>query len=82
MNALSVKSWVTMWRDFFRECVTEMQENLAFQQEATDEQERSADGYLQMCHDACDKEVLEYLQLVSAGIDTFLQTHPAPKSRL
>lgn len=28
------------------------------------------------------KEVLEYLQLVSVGIDTFLQAHPAPKSRL
>lgn len=24
------------------------------------------------------KEVYEYLQLVSAGIDTFLETHPAP----
>lgn len=28
------------------------------------------------------KEVLEYLQLVSAGIDTFLQAHHASKSRL
>ena len=26
------------------------------------------------------KEVLEYLQLVSAGIDTFLEAHPAPKA--
>lgn len=24
------------------------------------------------------KEVYEYLQLVSAGVDTFLETHPAP----
>lgn len=47
----------------FRECVTEMQDNLAFQQEATDEQERSADGYFQMCHDACDsfREIIDLL---------------------
>lgn len=47
----------------FRECITEMQENLSFQKKATDEQERSADGYLQMCCDACDgfREILDLL---------------------
>ena len=28
------------------------------------------------------KEVLEYIQLVSAGIDTFLAAHPAPAMEL
>lgn len=38
----------------FTEYVSELQEELAESQEISEDQERSADGYLQMCHDACE----------------------------
>ena len=38
----------------FTEYVSELQEELAESQEISEDQERSADGYLQMCRDACE----------------------------
>ena len=45
----------------FVEYVTGLAEEISLANESTAEQERSADGYLQMCHGACDtfREILD-----------------------
>lgn len=47
----------------FTEYLTELQEEQKYTEESAKEHEQSADGYLQMCRDACDsfREVLDLL---------------------
>lgn len=47
----------------FTDYITELKEDMRYQEESTKEQERSADGYLAMCHEAVDNfsEVLKLL---------------------
>lgn len=47
----------------FVEYVTGLAEEISLTNESTAEQERSADSYIQMCHNACDtfREILDLL---------------------
>lgn len=48
----------------FTEYIAELKDDLRWQEESTKEQEQSADGYLAMCHEACDNfsEILRLLE--------------------
>lgn len=46
----------------FTECISDLKEELKLTQESVNELERCADGYLQMCQNACEhfQEVLKF----------------------
>lgn len=49
----------------FTSCIEELKDDLKYQEESAKEQERSADGYLAMCHEAVDS-FSEVLMLLDA----------------
>ncbi len=48
----------------FTEYIAGLKDDLQWQEESTKEQEKSADGYFAMCHEACDNfsEILRLLE--------------------